>query len=50
MLVAPTLFSALIGWTGGYAAGFGLCAAVALAGVLALRLAGPVARGPAPTM
>jgi hypothetical protein len=32
MLVAPPAFSALVGLTGGYGAGFLLCALVALAG------------------
>lgn len=36
MLVAPPGFSALVGLTGGYAAGFGLCAVVVLAGVAAI--------------
>ncbi len=38
MLVAPPLFSALVGLTGGYAAGFLMCMAVTLAGALALAL------------
>lgn len=37
MIVAPPLFSALVAVTGGYTAGFLLCAATALAGVVALR-------------
>jgi 4-oxalomesaconate tautomerase len=37
MLVAPPLFSLLVGTTGGYAAGFALCAGTALAGTWALR-------------
>jgi len=37
MLVAPSVFSALVAWTGGYAAGFGLCAVAAVFGVVALR-------------
>lgn len=41
MLAAPSLFSLLVQTTGGYAAGFGLCAAAGLAGALAL---GPPAR------
>jgi MFS-type transporter involved in bile tolerance (Atg22 family) len=41
MLVAPSLFSLLVQATGGYAAGFGLCAAAGLAGAALLA---PVAR------
>jgi MFS family permease len=41
MLVAPPLFSVLVALTGRYAAGFGLCAATALAGVASLRGARP---------
>jgi MFS-type transporter involved in bile tolerance (Atg22 family) len=41
MLVAPSLFSLLVQTTGGYAAGFGLCAAAGMVGALAL---GPLAR------
>jgi Na+/melibiose symporter-like transporter len=36
MLVAPPLFSALIGLTGGYAAGFLMCAAAAVVGAVAI--------------
>jgi MFS family permease len=36
MLVAPPLFSALIGITGGYAAGFLMCAAAAVVGAVAI--------------
>jgi MFS family permease len=36
MLVAPPAFSALVGLTGGYAAGFMLCALAALAGAAAI--------------
>ncbi|WP_456305729.1 hypothetical protein, partial [Falsiroseomonas oryziterrae] len=39
MLVAPPAFSALVGLTGGYAAGFLLCAAAALAGAWAIATA-----------
>jgi hypothetical protein len=46
MLVAPPLFSALVGLTGGYAAGFVLCGTTALAGVVALRGLGPGTRSP----
>jgi hypothetical protein len=41
MLVAPPQFSVLVALTGRYAAGFGLCAATALAGVASLRGARP---------
>lgn len=41
MLVAPSAFSLLVQASGGYAAGFGLCAAAGLVGALVL---GPVAR------
>lgn len=41
MLAAPSLFSLLVQTTGGYAAGFGLCAAAGVVGALAL---GPMAR------
>jgi predicted MFS family arabinose efflux permease len=37
MLVAPPLFSVLVGLTGSYAAGFAMCAACAVVGVAALR-------------
>jgi MFS family permease len=43
MLVAPPAFSVLVGLTGGYQAGFALCAATALLGSLALR---PLGRAP----
>ncbi|WP_333779739.1 MFS transporter, partial [Falsiroseomonas oryzae] len=36
MLVAPPAFSGLVGLTGGYGAGFLLCAVAALAGALAI--------------
>ncbi len=36
MLFAPSLFSLLVGLTGSYAAGYGLCVATALGGALAL--------------
>jgi hypothetical protein len=36
MLVAPPAFSGLVALTGGYSAGFLLCAAAALAGALAI--------------
>jgi len=39
MLVAPPAFSGLVGLTGGYAAGFLLCAAAALAGAWAIATA-----------
>lgn len=41
MLAAPSAFSLLVQTTGGYAAGFGFCAAAGLVGALVL---GPVAR------
>ncbi len=43
MLVAPPLFSVLVGLTGGYAAGFAMCAGCAVVGVAALGggVAGP---------
>ena len=41
MLAAPSLFSLLVQLTGGYAAGFGLCAAAGMVGAVAL---GPLAR------
>lgn len=44
MLVAPSLFSLAVGLTGGYGIGFGLCAAMALLSVLALRGGGGGAR------
>jgi hypothetical protein len=36
MLVAPPAFSALVGLTGGYAAGFLLCVLAALGGAAAI--------------
>ncbi|MBY0336118.1 MAG: MFS transporter, partial [Acetobacteraceae bacterium] len=45
MLVAPSLFSVFVAVTGGYALGFGMCAAAAFGGALALaRLRWPAAR------
>jgi MFS family permease len=37
MILAPPLFSGLVWLTGGYAAGFWLCAVTAVGGALALR-------------
>lgn len=45
MLVGPPLFSVLVQASGGYALGFGLCAATALLGAALVRGAGTGARG-----
>ncbi len=51
MLVAPPAFSGLVAWTGGYAAGFFMCAVLAALGTWALAGAFPGGRAvtPAPS-
>ena len=45
MLVAPPAFSALVGLTGGYGAGFLLCALAALGGAAAILPLRPAGKG-----